>query len=600
MRSALEERARAAGVALSYIDNTGTPRDAPDESVEAVLAAMTLPEDAGAEPEVRVILAGSAGSESLPSDWHITLEGCGTLEGRGTLPALPVGRHLAKSKGRRIWLIAAPPALPLPSAGWGVTLPLYGLGGPGGAVGDYGDLAEAVVGVGGLGAAFLGINPVHAGVGHDPGRISPYSPTHRRRFATGHIRPARSVEPSGGALIDYGHDLPARFAALEAEFAEKGADPAFEVWRAHEGAALERFVTHEVLAERFGPGWNTWPSVFRDPESPDVARFAEEAAPRRAFHAWLQYRAEAQLGAAADAAKGAGMTHGLYMDLAVGTDPYGAETWAERRTFAYGVSLGAPPDAFSEGGQNWSIAPFNPRALVQDGFEALAATLRAQLQFAGMLRIDHILGFERAFWVPDGLPGTYVQMPREAMLAVLRIEAARAGAVIVGEDLGNVPDGLREALAKSGILGCQVAMFEPGRAGADYLMATLASFGTHDLPTWAGWTAGRDIEARAGLGMMGPDEVDAARSERARDVARLREQIAGSDADDLHRFLAASNARLVALQAEDILEVADQPNLPGTVDEYPNWRHPLPVAAKDLVRDPRLQRVAKILSSFGR
>ena len=202
--------------------------------------------------------------------------------------------------------------------------------------------------------------------------------------------------------------------------------------------------------------------------------------------------------------------------------------------------------------------------------------------------------------MPDGLAGTYVQMPRDAMLAVLRIEAARAGAVIVGEDLGNVPDGLRSALAESGVLGCQVAMFEPGRAAQGYPPATLASFGTHDLPTWSGWRAGRDIEARTKIGTLGKTEAEAARNSRQADAAKLIAQLRGTGPGGLHRFLAGAASRLIAVQAEDVLDVADQPNLPGTVDEYPNWRRPLPIPARALSEDPRMLETALIMRDAGR
>ncbi|MEM0949586.1 MAG: 4-alpha-glucanotransferase [Pseudomonadota bacterium] len=599
-RPDLTQRAQAAGVALRYTDNTGRRQNVPDESIRAALLALDAANSADALPDVRVIPADRAGAGGIRGEWQIKLEDRSSLEGSGPLPKLPAGRHFALLNGRKTWLIAAPQALTLPAPGWGVTVPLYGLAGPEAGLGDYADLAETAAALGHLGASFIGINPVHAGVGADPGRISPYSPSHRRRLATAHIRPPVIRSGSGSGLIDYAEEMAWRRAALETVFTEDRNAPPFLAWRSAQGDPLERFATYQALEERFGPGWNRWPAPFQDPESPEVARFAEECRDRRSFQAWLQFMAEDQLAAAARAAKGMGMAHGLYLDLAVGTDPHGAETWAERGSFAYGVSLGAPPDAFSETGQNWSIAPFNPRALIRDGFEALAATLRAQLRYAGMIRIDHILGFDRAFWVPEGLPGTYVKMPREAMLAVLRIEAARAGAVIVGEDLGNVPSGLREALAKSGVLGCQVAMFEPERAGRDYPEATLASFGTHDLPTWLGWQAGRDIDIRERLGLMSGTDAKKAHAARKKDVSALQSHLSGTGADDLHRFLAASRARLVAVQAEDVLDVADQPNLPGTIDAYPNWRRPLPVRGADLGDDPRVIHVAKTMRAADR
>ena len=370
-----------------------------------------------------------------------------------------------------------------------------------GGIGDYDDLRDAVRTFAETGAGFVGVNPIHAGFPTDPSAISPYSPSHRRRLSVMHLATGEAARGSGD-FIDYPGSLHARRAALEAGFDTLGASPGFEAYLRREGSSLERFATYEALAEHHGPTWDTWPEAFQSAESAEVSAFARENAGRIRFHAWLQFLAEEQLSAIRGDADAQGMAQGLYLDLAVGTHPHGAETWAEPGPFAFGVSLGAPPDAFSETGQVWNVAPFNPRALVATGFEALATTLRAQLRFAGMLRIDHILGFERAFWVPDGLPGTYVAMPREAMLAVVRIEAARAGAVIVGEDLGNIPEGLQDDLKASGILGTRVAMFEKGRPAGDYPEGVLTAFGTHDLPTWAGWRRGRDLEARRQIGAM--------------------------------------------------------------------------------------------------
>ena len=309
---------------------------------------------------------------------------------------------------------------------------------------------------------------------------------------------------------------------------------------------------------------------------------------------------------AAARARGAGMGLGLYLDLAVGTHPAGAETWEDRASFARGVSLGAPPDAFSPEGQTWGVAPFSPPALADTGFAALAETLAAQLRFAGMLRIDHILGFDRAFWVPEGMPGLYLAMPREALLAVARIEAARAGAVIVGEDLGNVPEGLAAALDQSGILGCRVAMFERNwetgafRDAAEWDAEVLAAFSTHDLPTWKGWRAGRDIDWRARLGRS----ADPAGERRARgqEVAALDAVIGGAagEVEALHAFLGRSPCRLAALQAEDILGLEEQANLPGTIHEHPNWRRRLPVDAGAFAADPRLAAAAAIMKTCGR
>jgi 4-alpha-glucanotransferase len=329
------------------------------------------------------------------------------------------------------------------------------------------------------------------------------------------------------------------------------------------------------------------------------------------FHCWLQWQAERQLATASKALRAQGMIHGLYLDIAVGTHPWGAETWMERDKFATGASLGAPPDVFSSEGQDWGLAPFNPHSLARDGFRALAETMRKQLQFAKLLRIDHILGFERAFWVPStaGLPGAYVQMPREAMLAIVRMEAARANATIIGEDLGNIPDGLQDALARSGILGCRVVMFENRVADGGgfidpghYPEQTLASFSTHDLPTWLGWRKCTDIGSRTQLGQLDPDAASRAKQRRSGEIAAFDAATgtSGDTSDRMFAFLGSVASRLVALQIEDILEVVAQPNLPATIHEYPNWRQRLPVGSMEFATEPRIARAAEIMKAAGR
>jgi 4-alpha-glucanotransferase len=251
------------------------------------------------------------------------------------------------------------------------------------------------------------------------------------------------------------------------------------------------------------------------------------------------------------------------------------------------------------------LAPLRPDMLRATGYAAFAQTLRAQLRFCGLLRIDHILGLERSFWLPDGLPGLYITMPRDELLAVLRIEAARAGASVIGEDLGTIPDGLRGALEESGVMGCRVAMFERDWAGdqsftppADYTQAALASWGTHDLPTWQGWRKGRDIDWRAQLGEVA-DEA-ATRAARKADVAAFDKMVGGSDIAALHRHLAQTASSLVAVQGEDLVGVIEQANLPGTVFEHPNWCRRLPVPLSAFVRAAPLTQTGTIMAEAGR
>lgn len=608
----LLRRAAAAGVLPRYTDVTGTDRQTSPDTARALLAAMGLPQGSAdaAAPGAgftgwRVVPCDTPAALDTPGDWRLTLEDGGMRTGPGALPPLPAGYHRLDHAGVSLFVIAVPARPADPAPGWGVTLPLYGLRtADAGGYGDYADLADAVAGLGRAGADFVGINPVHAGFSSDPAAFSPYSPSSRQRLNIAHVAvPGWAGTP--GALIDYARDRPAQLAALRAVFAGlTDADRAAARARALADPDLWRFATHQALADRHGPLWPDWPADLRDAGSAAVAAFAAADPDAVTFHAWAQAQADLQLAAVRRAADDAGMRFGLYLDLAVGTHPGGAETWADPASFARDVSLGAPPDAFSPGGQSWGIAPFNPRALVASGFRAFIDTLRAQFRHARLLRVDHVLGFERAFWVPAcGAPGGYVAMPRAALLAITGIEAARAGATVVGEDLGNVPDGLRDAMADAGVLGCRVAMFERSgtppvyRQAADWDALTLAAFSSHDLPTWAGWRAGRDLDWWARIGHLPDADLPAARAARATEVAAFdaAHGTHGGDPDALHAALACSPAALVALQAEDMLGLTEQPNLPGTIDAHPNWRRRLPVAAQELGTHPAIRRATDLV-----
>lgn len=630
---ALAALARAMGVVPVYRDQMGGDRVTPPATTRTLLAAMGL--DAGTEAACEAALDDIARRDdgrALPAwlvveqdtpaavpgldgiDWDLSAETGETSSGRGPgIGALPLGIHRLEARGAVCWLLSAPPSLPEPPRAWGLTLPLYGLATDRG-VGTYGDLARAVAAAGSAGAAFAGANPIHAGFPGDPQAFSPYAPSSRRRFSTLHIDAGADPGPPGD-LVDYAAVLPAQTAALETSFAAAGLGADFADWRASQGEALELFALHQALAEAHGPYWRDWPETLHDPMGADVRAFAADHAERVTFHAWAQFTAEAQLGKVREA--GNGMALGLYLDLAVGTHPSGAETWAQPHLFAAGVSLGAPPDEFSAEGQKWGLAPLIPAALAAEGFRPLAEILRAQLRHARLLRIDHILGFERTFWVPEaGGPGAYVQMPRHALLAVARIEAARVGATIVGEDLGNIPDGLGAALDASGLLGCRVAIFEmtddatggddpkaaPGTVTVkppdDYDRRVLTSFSTHDLPTFEGWRRGLDIDWRHRLGSIDDDAARRIHARRATEAAAFTAAAGGTSVDDMHRHLARTASLLVAVQAEDFLGLAEQANLPGTVHEHPNWRRRLPVAPDDLAN--ALADTARIMRAEGR
>lgn len=623
-----------AGVVRHYHGISGDQQAPPPETLRAILGAMELDAaNEGEAEETAARLEAERRARALPlwrviaaeapsriemnraGEWRLEIEDGDAIEGRADgaidLPPLASGIHLLHLGDDVCTILSAPPRLPPPPRTWGLTLPLYGLRTPqAGGIGDYADLARAMVGADRQGAGFVGVNPIHAGFFGDDQAISPYSPSHRRRFDVMHVAtPAPGPEPDG-PLIDPAHVRGHKRAALAAFFERTGGmehEAAFTTFRATGGVALTRFVIHQALSEVHGPYWSSWPEPYKDPQSSEVKDFVAANAHALRYHAWLQFEAERQL--AEVAAAGAEMAVGLYLDLAVGTHPHGAETWSDPRAFARGVSLGAPPDAFTPSGQKWGLAPLQPRQLERNAFRAIAETLRQQLRFAGMLRIDHILGFERAFWVPDeDIPGTYVRMPKAAMLAVARIEAARTGSIIVGEDLGNVPEGLREDMEGCGILGCRVAQFERAwdeqdqrfLAPDEYDELVLTSFSTHDLPTWRGWRAARDIDWFARVGAMPEDALPEQKEKRQADVAALAE---GQDVDSLdamHRHLGETRSKLVALQLEDILEQDEQANLPGTVDAHPNWRRRMPVGPEALEDDQRLARAAEIMAECNR
>ncbi|MDE0408414.1 MAG: 4-alpha-glucanotransferase [Alphaproteobacteria bacterium] len=588
-------------------------------------------------------------------DWRIALESGGMLEGRDQreiVLTLPAGLHRLAVGDDFCLVIAAPERAPAVDdvAGcrkaWGLSAALYGLRSERNlGVGDYRDLADAAERMAGLGADFIGVNPVHArGTASDG--FSPYSPTCRTALEPGYIAPdavpgfgghaeVRRVleEKAAGLEVEKAHgllDYPAherrRREVLEALFRatiEAGGPAAADLAarRRGSGRALEWFAVFEAIADIHGPDWRAWPEALQAPGSPHVRRFASEHERSVRRNAWLQWLADRQLADAQAAARGAGMAFGLYLDLAAGVRPGGADTWAARTCFAQGVSLGAPPDAFSLDGQTWNLAPFSPAGLRAAAYGPFVRMLRAAMAHAGIVRIDHVLGLDRSFWVPEsGAPGGYVRYPFESLLALVRIEAARAGCIVVGEDLGSVPRGLRRRLAGAGLLGCAVMQFETAEHGfrppRRYRPASLASTGTHDTPTLRGWWHGRDIELRHNLGRTTARERTAALAARAAERRALCRLLAEEghappdldpaapslEADDatvvaVHALLAGAGSSLLCVQLDDALGMVEQQNLPGTIDEHPNWRRRYPVAVEALAGDPGLAAIASVVGS---
>jgi len=541
---------------------------------------------------------------------------------------LPVGAHRLRVEvadvAAEAHLLVVPAACPRPQGppAWGWQVQLYALRSAAGwGIGDLGDLGT-LAGAAGRehGADFVLLNPLHATLPVLPQQNSPYSPASRRFLNPLYLRVEdcdgyASLGPADRARVDALRsagppdriDRDEVFRAKTAAFELLAAQPppparadAFAAYRAEEGQGLVDFATACALAERHGPSFRDWPAALRDPRAPAVARARDELADRVALHTWLQWQCDAQLGAAARTAAQAGMRTGLMADLAVGVDPGGADAWALQADLALGMTVGAPPDPLAPQGQDWGLPPLRPDRLASTGYAPFRDLVRTTLRHAGALRIDHVLGLFRLFWVPRGASpadGAYVRYPTRDLLGVLALEAAAAGAVVVGEDLGTVGPGVRETLAEAGVLSTRVVWFERDPdtearvASADYPELALTTVTTHDLPTAAGYLADEPTRVRAAIGLLAPADLPAERDRTGRERADLIALLAAEGLVDpaeedpetlvraLHAFVAGTPSLLVSAALPDGVGDLRQPNLPGTLDEYPNWR--LPAATPD-------------------
>jgi 4-alpha-glucanotransferase len=406
-----------------------------------------------------------------------------------------------------------------------------------------------------------------------------------------------------------------------------GRRAAYADFLAEQGRELEDHATWCALAEVYGSDWHSWPARLRDPRSAATGRARAELMDRVDFHSRLAWLTDAQLATAQRTARDAGMAVGLIHDLAVGVHPGGADAWAQQEYLAAGMSVGAPPDAFNPRGQDWGLPPWRPDRLAASGYAPYRRLLRALLRHAGALRIDHVMGLFRLWWVPQGQPpteGAYVRYDAEAMLAVLVLEASRAGALVIGEDLGTVEPGVRETLHERGVLGTSVLWFErdwegdgqplpPERWRAD----CLATATTHDLPPTAARLTGEHVELRDRLGLLTrplTEERAEAASETGQWLALLSrlgllKGVSGagsalseeSEIQAVHRFLLRTPARLIGVWLPDAVGDRRPQNLPGTWDQYPNWRLPIadadgrPVALEDLAASPRLHALVEVV-----
>jgi 4-alpha-glucanotransferase len=592
---------------------------------------------------------------------------------------LPIGYHRlelsAITNSAHIGLIVAPascylhPELQPGARSWGVTVQLYGLcSGRNWGIGDFTDLARLCRDAAPLGATAIGVNPLHALFAAEPRHLSPYSPSSRAHLDFLYIdvaevpgfaedEGARALAPAQAIsaarvpeLVDYAAVAAIKRPVLEALFRRfqahqlgpNGASrdelgSSFRLFQREGGAALRAFAVFEALHEHFSRdggqfSWRHWPAPMRDPNSAAVAEFARANAERVEFFQFLQWEADRQLGEAAAGGSRSGLSIGLYRDLAVGVNPNGAEAWADQELVAPGAALGAPPDPLSRSGQNLGLAPINPLVLRRRGFAPIIAALRANMRHAGILRIDHVMGLQRLYWIPSGSPatsGAYVDYPFEALLRLVALESQRQRCAVIGEDLGTLPEGFRETTHAANVLSYRILAFERRQDGrfippGDYPPLAAASVATHDLATLKGFWLGRDIEWRRRLGLYPNAAAEATEAEeRCRDRRFLLEALVSEGllpADQsskflpsedapvytaklgaaIHAYLARSSARLMLVQIEDIAGESEQANLPGTDDEHPNWRRRLSCRIEDLAAGSEMARIAAAVSAGRR
>lgn len=543
----------------------------------------------------RLILA-----QPLPAGYH-RLRIAGQTKSEAAIVAAPRRCYLSESlaHGRRLWGIATHVYSLRSSENWGI--------------GDFSDLKALTKMAEHAGASFVAVNPFHALFPGRPEHASPYSPSSRLFVNPLYAGVNRAPEPDisnlrAAPFIDYTGVWAAKGKALEslAELEGALANPDFDAFCKQGGDALDRFATFMTLSEVAGakPSWRQWPAHYRKPGSAAVKRFATEWADRVRRHKYLQFLADHQLRGIASQANDAGMCIGLIRDLALGVDPDGADAWAYQDEFVGELRCGAPRDDFHPEGQEWGVLPLNPIRLRLD-HRTYTQLLNANMRHAGGLRIDHIIGIDRQFVVPlGGTPaqGCYLRYPTDELMRLIALESQRSKCMVIGEDLGTVPEGLRQRMHDAQLFGCSILYFERRNGGAfrsppEYRQHTIASAGTHDLPTIAGYWAGRDIEAQEKAGIRTGESVGHAAARRMEDKRRLLSALAQSGALDhaqiegmpdretlrraIHTFLSSSSAQLFAAQVDDLLDEMMQLNLPGTVDTYPNWRRRLRVALED-------------------
>jgi 4-alpha-glucanotransferase len=611
------------GIITAYEDAFGQWTEVPASTRDALVEAMGGDPSTDAPPDTDRVLVTRVGEPvHVEGASEVVLEDGSRRAVAGATPAdLPAGYHQLAVRGEQEprSLVVSPGRCHLPDDlhAWGWSVQLYALRSASSwGLGDLADLRELARWSAEAGAGTILVNPIDAVTPVRPRETSPYYPTSRSFLDPIYLRldevPGVTDLPGYAAAARRGAALTAatpidRDAVAELKYgvlAERwaaggvGDEPGFRALLAERGDELTTFATFCSLAEEHGSGWHRWPTEHQHPDAPAVRAFAAQHADRVRFHAWLQWLTDEQL-------RRAGEPLALLGDLPIGADPDGADAWAWQDVLATGVTVGAPPDELGPQGQDWQLPAFAPWKLRQAGFEPFIRTVRAAMRHVGGLRIDHVLGLFRMFWVPPGgtaADGAYVRMPTRELLDILALESQRARCFVVGEDLGTVAEGVREEMDARDLLRYQVWWFETDPL-EEWSAKALASVSTHDLPTVAGVWSGQDARMLDELGHE-PDVEwhEELRGRIAKDTGVGPDASAEAAVVALHGHVATAPDRLVLAQLDDAVATPERPNVPGTdrVERPANWSLPLPVPAEELADHPTVHAVAQAMTAGRR
>lgn len=589
-------------VESSYTDTFGNHHQVPDSTL--ALLGSILGEEGPTDPLVL------RPDEELAESGEILLESGERIETGETGGPLPLGYHRLRTAGGERRLIVSPGwCHPPDRRRWGWSTQLYATRSrQSWGMGDLGDLAYLARHSRQMGAEVVLVSPLQAVSPSHPQQPSPYYPASRRFLNPIYLRveevpgaEAAAVEVAAASragqalnrseLIDRDQVWRLKREALESIWSRGGPGAEFEEWRSRQGAALAEFAAWSVLAEDHGGDWRKWPAEYAHPDSPAVTRLVGEDGDRLRFHQWLQWLTRRQF------EKAAAQTT-LVQDLPIGFDPGGADAWAWQDLLALDVSIGAPPDEFNTQGQKWGLPPFVPGRLAGAGYEPFIQTIRASLTEGGGLRIDHVLGLFRQFWIPEDSPpadGAYVRFPARELLDIVALESVRAGAIVIGEDLGTVPPGVREELADRRLLPYRLLWFEESEPST-WPELSMAAVTTHDLPTVAGLWTGADLAEQKALEMHPNEESMLRMRRRVSGLAGLDDSAGPATAvAAVHRRLAEAPSRLVCATLDDADLAERRPNLPGADAVRPNWQIPLSRPLEELLAAPLTLELARTL-----